>query len=79
VAFLDIGMPEMNGYEVAARMRENPDLAGTILVALTGWGQDDDRDRSSKAGFHFHCTKPISAEELAATLALAEKAAAEGA
>ncbi len=62
--FLDIGLPGMNGYEVAKAIREeslNPDM---ILVALTGWGSQEDRNQSVEAGFNFHITKPVDLEEL---------------
>ncbi|MDQ2821089.1 MAG: PAS domain S-box protein [Pseudomonadota bacterium] len=58
VSFLDIGMPEMNGYETALAMRQLPGLEHTVLVALTGWGNDSDRDLSQQAGFDHHLTKP---------------------
>jgi CheY-like chemotaxis protein len=58
VAFLDIGMPEMNGYETASAMRRTPGLENVMLVALTGWGTESDRLRSSDAGFDHHLTKP---------------------
>jgi len=71
--FLDIGMPEMNGYEVANRLRSNPALRDAVLIALTGWGQDEDRRRTAEAGFHFHCVKPIVMDELEAVLAQARR------
>lgn len=58
ILFLDLGMPGMDGYEVARRVREHPDLRGTVLAALTGWGQDDDRRRTAEAGFDHHLVKP---------------------
>ncbi len=58
VVFLDIGLPGMNGYEVARRLREVPGMESGILVALTGWGAREDRERSSEAGFDHHLTKP---------------------
>ncbi len=58
VAFLDIGMPGMNGYEVAEALRRLPAMEHLRLVALTGWGAQDDRDRSRDAGFNHHLTKP---------------------
>ncbi|HEY2840610.1 MAG TPA: ATP-binding protein, partial [Pirellulales bacterium] len=62
VAFLDIAMPEMNGYEVARRLRtENPEV---MLAAVTGYGQDDDRRTAFEAGFHHHLVKPTSMEAL---------------
>ena len=74
IVFLDLGMPEMSGYEVAAQLKQDESLRGTILVALTGWGQEEDRRRTSKAGFHFHCTKPIPVEELHAVIDLGQAA-----
>lgn len=59
VVFLDIGLPGMNGYEVAKKLRENPKLDNAILVALTGWGSDADKAKSKEAGFDFHLTKPV--------------------
>lgn len=64
VVLLDIGMPELNGYEVARRMRARPELAGTWLIALTGWGQDQDRRLSEAAGFDHHLVKPVAAAAL---------------
>lgn len=55
---LDIGMPDMDGYEVARRMRAMPPCAKTTLIALTGWGQDQDRRQSRAAGFDHHIVKP---------------------
>ena len=56
--FLDIGMPSMDGFEVASRVRRTPGLERTVLVALTGWGQQEDRRRTAEAGFHHHLVKP---------------------
>ena len=58
IVFLDIGMPDMNGFEVAQHIRGNPQAGNPVLVALTGWGGDRDRQRSKKAGFDEHLTKP---------------------
>ena len=52
VAFLDIGLPVMDGYELAARLRELPGLAGIRLIAVTGYGQESDRQKTRAAGFH---------------------------
>src|SRR5688572_21173511 len=56
--FLDIGMPGMDGYEVARRMRQQPGLENVVLAALTGWGQEEDRRRTTDAGFNYHLVKP---------------------
>jgi len=73
VAFLDIGMPGMSGYDTARAMRAMPELDGVTLVALTGWGAESDRQRSREAGFDHHLTKPVQlqvVEELLAAMAL---------
>lgn len=62
IAFLDIGMPGMNGYELAQQLRALPALAHTTLVAVTGWGSEEDQARARDAGFDHHVTKPIAAE-----------------
>lgn len=67
--FLDIAMPEMDGYEVARRIRATPDLKEVVLVALTGYGQDEDRRRAKEAGFDYHVTKPASVAALREILA----------
>ena len=59
VAFLDIGLPKLNGYEVARRIREHDGGKRMYLVALTGWGQPDDRAKAREAGFDRHLTKPV--------------------
>ncbi len=69
VVFLDIAMPGMNGYEVARKIRERPEWQGIYLVALTGYGQEDDRRRAIEAGFDFHLTKPASMDTLQQVLA----------
>jgi PAS domain S-box-containing protein len=58
IVFLDIGMPGKDGYEVARELRDSPETREAVLVALTGWGAQDDRARSRKAGFDHHLTKP---------------------
>ena len=68
VMLLDIGMPGLNGYEVATRLRKIEGAEDVMLVALTGWGQPADRARASDAGFDHHLTKPIDYEELEALL-----------
>ena len=69
VVLLDIGLPGMNGYEVAQRLRENAANAGVALVALTGYGQEEDRRRTRDAGFAAHLTKPVDLDTLQALLA----------
>jgi len=64
VAILDIGLPDMDGYALAAALREREDRAGMRLVALTGYGQKADVERAGEAGFDLHLTKPASVEEL---------------
>jgi signal transduction histidine kinase len=66
VVFLDIGLPDMSGYEVAARMRRLPGLAGAKLVALTGYGQEKDKQDARAAGFDHHLVKPINFDALTA-------------
>jgi signal transduction histidine kinase/CheY-like chemotaxis protein len=68
VMLLDIGMPGLNGYEVASKVRSLPEGDGVMLIALTGWGQPADRARASDAGFDHHLTKPIDHDELAGLL-----------
>jgi signal transduction histidine kinase len=69
VVLCDIGLPGMNGYDVAAQLRARADCAGMRLVALSGYGQAEDRRRSKEAGFDFHLTKPVEPDALLALLA----------
>jgi signal transduction histidine kinase len=69
VVFCDIGMPRMSGHEVAARLRSDPRHKLAVLVAVTGWGNEDDRRLSVEAGFDLHFTKPISADQVESVLA----------
>jgi two-component system CheB/CheR fusion protein len=64
LAFLDIGMPGMNGYEVAAKLRETSSSGRLTLVAVTGWGQPKDRALAARAGFDHHLTKPADVDQL---------------
>jgi signal transduction histidine kinase/ActR/RegA family two-component response regulator len=64
VALLDIGMPRMTGNEVASAIRSTPGGERPLLVAITGWGQQRDRDAARSAGFDFHFTKPVNPEQL---------------
>ena len=71
VVLLDIGMPGMDGYEVARRIRANPKSRHIQLIALTGWGQDEDRQRSTAAGFNHHLVKPADIDQLRQLLTVA--------
>jgi signal transduction histidine kinase len=71
VVLLDIGMPGMDGYEVARRIRANHANRGMMLIALTGWGQDEDRQRSAAAGFNHHLVKPADIDQLRQLLVVA--------
>ena len=59
IVLLDLGLPGMDGYEVARRIRSSPDRDDLLLVAVTGWGQDEDRRRSEQSGFDLHLVKPV--------------------
>lgn len=59
IVLLDIGLPKLNGYEVARKIRQQANGAQIVLIALTGWGQDNDRKQSAEAGFDGHLTKPL--------------------
>ena len=62
--FLDIGLHGMDGYEVAARLRELPQAKDAVLIAITGYGQEDDRLRSRRAGIDHHLVKPVAPDAL---------------
>jgi CheY-like chemotaxis protein len=64
VILLDIDMPKMNGYEVARRARSESSGRGAVIVALTGWGQEEDRRRSVDAGIDHHLVKPVDLDVL---------------
>ena len=70
LVLMDIGMPRMDGYEAARRLRQAPWAEGVVLVALTGWGQDEDKRRSEEAGFNHHLIKPVDPAALEALLGL---------
>jgi CheY-like chemotaxis protein len=70
VIFCDLGLPLMDGYEVAGKLRSFPETRNAILVALTGYGQEDDKARSLRAGFDFHLVKPVSPGSLQTLLSL---------
>jgi CheY-like chemotaxis protein len=69
VALLDIGMPNLNGYEAARAIRQLQGGKAMLLVALTGWGQDEDKRQAREAGFDHHLTKPADPNALAKILA----------
>jgi two-component system, sensor histidine kinase len=68
VVVCDIGLPGLDGHQVAARLRADPSLAGALLIAATGWGGEEDRRKALAAGFDLHLTKPVDALALIATL-----------
>lgn len=69
VVLLDIGLPKLNGYEVAQRIRSAEWGAAMFLIAVTGWGQDEDRQRSSEVGLDLHMVKPVEPAALEKLLA----------
>ena len=69
VVLLDIGLPILDGYEACRRIRQQPGGAEMVMVAVTGWGQGEDRARSSEAGFDHHLVKPVDQATLAEILA----------
>jgi DNA-binding response OmpR family regulator len=71
LVLLDIGLPDISGHEVCRRIREQPWGQSMMIVAVTGWGQDADRQRSTHAGFDRHLVKPVDHDEI---IALAREA-----
>jgi CheY-like chemotaxis protein len=69
LVLMDVGMPGMDGYEVARRLRQQPRLQDVVIVAMTGYGQESDREQAQKAGFDHHLVKPVKSEELQEVLA----------
>jgi CheY-like chemotaxis protein len=69
MVFLDLGMPDMDGYEVARVIRQQRGLEKVVLAALTGWGQESDRQRTAAAGFDHHLVKPVEPATLNTLLA----------
>ena len=68
-ALIDLGMPGVSGYEIARALRRQPTLQGVRLIAVTGFGRQEDRRRTQEAGFDFHLLKPIDPGELQLLLA----------
>ena len=64
IAFLDIGLPTLSGYALARRLRTLPETRKCILVAVTGWGQEDDKRNAREAGFDHHLVKPVEPEQM---------------
>ena len=64
VVLLDLGMPKLDGYEAVRRMAARPWARSSLLVAITGWGQEADRQRTRQAGFHRHLVKPVDLDAL---------------
>jgi CheY-like chemotaxis protein len=77
VILLDIGLPRMNGHEVCHRLRELPWGKDLVVIAITGWGQGDDRRKSLDAGFDGHLVKPVRYETLAELLLAATTSSGE--
>ena len=71
VVLLDLGLPDMDGWEVARRIRQDPTLAGALLVAVTGYSGDVDRDQSREAGFDHYLAKPLAMDVLKRVLGTA--------
>ena len=69
VILLDIGLPRLNGFEACRLIREQPKGDGVVMIAVTGWGQDEDRRKSHEAGFDHHMVKPVDPQALLKMLA----------
>src|SRR5262249_55472403 len=69
VILLDIGLPKLNGYDACRRIREQPWAKNVLLIALTGWGQEEDKRQAQEAGFNFHLVKPVDHAALEKLLA----------
>ena len=73
VVLLDIGLPKLDGHEVCRRVRKQPWGKDIVMIALTGWGQEDDRRKSEEAGFNGHLVKPVDYEKLLDLLSVLTK------
>ncbi|HLU06290.1 MAG TPA: response regulator [Woeseiaceae bacterium] len=67
--FLDLDMPRMDGFELARRVRQHAEAKNATLIALTGWGQEDDKKLTRDAGFDYHLLKPVNVDVLRSVLA----------
>jgi len=76
IVILDIGLPGMSGYDVARALRQDARFAALALIALTGWGAPDDKQKALEAGFDLHLTKPVDARGLNSALQQLENKAA---
>jgi CheY-like chemotaxis protein len=73
IVILDIGMPQLDGYQVAAALRREARGSELLLIALTGWGQTEDKQRALQAGFDYHFTKPVELDAIQNTIAAHER------
>ena len=64
IALIDVGLPDVNGYELARMIRQKPEFAGLLLVAITGYGRENDRQEAFEAGFDLHLVKPLDPNEV---------------
>jgi CheY-like chemotaxis protein len=78
LVLLDLGLPRMDGYEVARRLRESPEQGGLMLVAVTGYDGPEERQRTEEAGFNEHVVKPVDLETLRRLLNCPQRGAADG-
>lgn len=78
IILLDIGLPNMNGYEVCKLMKKEPDLHNTVFIAQTGWGQEEHKKRSKEAGFDYHLVKPVNIQMLEDIIGAIDKADLSG-
>jgi CheY-like chemotaxis protein len=69
IALLDLGLPGMSGYDLVRLLRDDPGMKGVALVAVSGYGRDEDKERALQAGFHHHLTKPVDFTRLQALIA----------
>jgi CheY-like chemotaxis protein len=72
--FLDLGLPDVSGYTLARRLHSHPETANTILIAVSGWGQPEDRRRSKDAGFAMHLVKPVDLEDIESAMQMTASA-----